>query len=1027
MKHPTGSTALILILLWSLASPGQSSISVRAQDISRAATPLAHTTRVDISAGPNGALIVWTTSFVPDNLGFNIYREQGGMRTQVNPSLIAGSALTGGLGSLLDAGRAYQWFDVAGVPGSRYYIEAVSLNGQTNLTGPFTPVWQQNLPKIQLAKLVSEVVPATNLSAQVEAPAGTFDRPLPIPAAVQDQWAIAAQPGLKIGIRQDGWYRVTQPEMAAAGFDVSGDAKNLRLFVDGREVAMEVSRVSGPLTAGDYLEFYGTGLDTPTTDTHVYYLINGSQPGLRIAVFGDVHTEGNPFPAVAPNASPSPETVSSSPMNGSFSLNRFGPVWSGAGIKEAGKSSPPKAVSEESTAPPSVDGSKASDSLSSKTVPVPFSNGLKKTTSVTGPDGFPKSKATASSPETPRSRKSRGRRKSHSHRHGRARMIKRRSNHALASTASAVSFLSEVQLKERFVYFTSLLNGTAENFFGGSLTLPPLASTTKTLNLTNVQTDSQGTAFLRVALQGTTLQAHLVNVFLNDTMVGSVSFNFQEYPEQTFGVPVSQLREGANVVKVVIAGDSGDHSLFSYVRITYPRRYRADNDSLRFTLRSTQDATVDGFTTPNLRVLDISDPNSVQEVHTVVANSGSGYAISVPPTGTRSKAARTLLAQPAASFLQAASISVNQASTLNQSNNAADFLIISHQSFLSLTSLAAFVSQRRSQGFTVKVVDVEDVFDEFSYGLHTPQAITDFLARARSAWTKAPSYLLLLGDASYDPRNYTGNGNFDFVPTKLIDTGAPGTSTALETASDDALADFDGDGIPEMAIGRLPVRTADEANLVLSKIVNFSPSNVSSNAVMVADRQCDAQGNNCYYWSFEDSTDDLIKLLPANMQSSVQKVYRRLEPSDTAARTDIINKINQGAALVNYSGHGNVDVWTGAPIFSNSDALALTNGNKLPLVIVMDCLNGYFVAPNLDCIGESLLKAPNGGSVASFVSSGLTIPDGQHAMGQKLFELLYGGQPIALGDATRQAKSATTDLDVRRTWILLGDPSMKIR
>jgi len=48
-------------------------------------------------------------------------------------------------------------------------------------------------------------------------------------------------------------------------------------------------------------------------------------------------------------------------------------------------------------------------------------------------------------------------------------------------------------------------------------------------------------------------------------------------------------------------------------------------------------------------------------------------------------------------------------------------------------------------------------------------------------------------------------------------------------------------------------------------------------------------------------------------------------------------------------------------------------------------------------------------------------------MGQRLFQLLYGSQSMALGDATRQAKLATTDLDVRRTWILLGDPTMKIR
>ncbi len=73
------------------------------------------------------------------------------------------------------------------------------------------------------------------------------------------------------------------------------------------------------------------------------------------------------------------------------------------------------------------------------------------------------------------------------------------------------------------------------------------------------------------------------------------------------------------------------------------------------------------------------------------------------------------------------------------------------------------------------------------------------------------------------------------------------------------------------------------------------------------------------------------------------------------------------------------------------------------------------------------MKAPNGGAVASFASSGLTIPDGQHQMGLKMFQLLYGANAIAIGDASRQAKLATNDLDVRRTWLLFGDPSIKIR
>jgi hypothetical protein len=128
-----------------------------------------------------------------------------------------------------------------------------------------------------------------------------------------------------------------------------------------------------------------------------------------------------------------------------------------------------------------------------------------------------------------------------------------------------------------------------------------------------------------------------------------------------------------------------------------------------------------------------------------------------------------------------------------------------------------------------------------------------------------------------------------------------------------------------------------------------------------------------------------------------------------------------------------VDAWAGncadLPTFGSADALALTNANKLSLVVVMDCLNGYFQEPDptFSGLAEAFLQAPNGGAVASFASSGSTIPEGQHQMGTELLALLYGSQPIALGDAIKNAKSFTTDIDVRRTWIFFGDPSMKIR
>src|SRR6266850_1220045 len=125
-----------------------------------------------------------------------------------------------------------------------------------------------------------------------------------------------------------------------------------------------------------------------------------------------------------------------------------------------------------------------------------------------------------------------------------------------------------------------------------------------------------------------------------------------------------------------------------------------------------------------------------------------------------------------------------------------------------------------------KTVDVEDIYDEFSFGMHGPQAIRDFLKHAKTNWATKPRYVIFAGDATLDPRNYQNIGNFDFVPTKLVD------ATFNETASDDWLTDFDDDGIADIPVGRLPVRTVAEANLVIAKIVNFDPANTPQSALL---------------------------------------------------------------------------------------------------------------------------------------------------------------------------------------------------
>jgi hypothetical protein len=442
-------------------------------------------------------------------------------------------------------------------------------------------------------------------------------------------------------------------------------------------------------------------------------------------------------------------------------------------------------------------------------------------------------------------------------------------------------------------------------------------------------------------------------------------------------------------------------------------------------LRGSQTRTVDGFAVPTIRLIDYTDPLNVSISKPSSQPSASGYAITVPVSESRSKNQRLLYAFPEGQFLQPASISLNQPSTLNLNTNAADFVVISYKTFIpSFTATVSpintsLVAQRTAQGFTPAVVDIDDVYDEFSYGEHGPQAIKDFLQYAKTNWATPPRYVIFAGDASLDPRNYMNIGDFDLVPTKSID------ATFSETCSDDWLTDFDGDGVADIPVGRLPFRTVADASLVISKIVNFTPV-VPQSALLVADQDPDN------VFGFAHTNDVFQGLLPGTM--TVDRLNRAPQPSgvpsqpDSQIHTDMISGFNQGRALVNYSGHGQVDVWGANPsLFRNDEALALTNGNKLSFVVVMDCLNGYFHDPSLMSLSEAFLEAPNGGAVAAFASSGLTVAQGQHDMGRELYTRLYSGSPMALGDAIKIAKGATFDIDVKRTWIFFGDPSLKIR
>ncbi len=811
---------------------------------------------------PNGGVLLrWQTGYEVANLGFHIYREDAGKRVRVTPDFVAGSALFVGARTVLGAGRSYVWRDSQGSNAdSMYWLESIDLDGSSIWYGPVrgTTGGVKKLSSADVepqSKLIGELTGSADADGTTSPlEPRTTQIPMTI-AGLASQAIIAGQSAVKISVQREGWYQVSQSELAAAGLDSRVDPRLLRLSVDGQEQPINVvTEKDGRLSA---IEFYGIGVDSAYTNLRTYWLTAGDQPGKRIG-----------------------------------------------------------------------------------------------------------------------------------------------QNNAAGPDATGGTFPYAVERRDHSIYFSGLRNGDKENFFGSVIARDPVD---QSLSLSRVETGSSDGATLEVALQGVTTAAHNVTVELNGSYAGTISFNSQSEGVGRFNVQAPQLREGQNVLRLTSRGGPSDISLVDYIRLTYPHRYTAEGNALRFTVAGKQMVTVDGFSSPAIRVLDITNPAAVQElIGTVQQQKSGGYAVSLNP---QSAEPRTLLAI-AGDMSKPVSLAPNSPSSWRQPGNGANLVILTRREFFA--SLGSLVSLRQKQGYSVAVVDIEDVYDEFSYGQKTTQAVKDFLAYAATTWKKAPRFVMLAGDASFDPKNYLGFGDSDLVPTKLIDT------QYMETASDDWLVDFNGDGLPDMAIGRLPARSATEALRLATKIASYDGQPSAGTLLLVNDH------NDTY--DFGSASNLLRGFIPPNIRV---ETVDRAHLDDATAKARLIDAINRGQIIVNYTGHGSVDQWRGN-ILTSADAAGLTNAGELSMFVMMTCLNGYFQDAALDSLAESLLKA-NGGAVAVWGSSGMTTPDIQAILNQQVFGMIFNGTPITIGEATARSKAAVTNGDVRRTWILLGDPSMKLK
>ena len=500
---------------------------------------------------------------------------------------------------------------------------------------------------------------------------------------------------------------------------------------------------------------------------------------------------------------------------------------------------------------------------------------------------------------------------------------------------------------------------------------------------------STDSAQIRMYLKGgvdvVSAEENIVDLYINDTFVAQATWDGVEEYILSSSFPQNLLVEGNNVVR--LDSLSQDGVSYSWVtidsfEISYWRNYDAVDDSLLVRGYDNPTVTVDGFSGSDLQVFDLENPNQPAQVSaTLTESSAPGHKISFKPAD----AGRDYLVASLAAAMTPSSLKGVVPSTLSDAGNAANYVIIAPS--LLTDAAAELALHRESQGLQAMVVAVEDIYDEFGYGFRDAIAIQVFLSHAYSQWAVPPAYVVLAGQGSYDFKNNLGHGDC-LIPPMMVST----PFGLVE--SDVAFADADGNGVQDMAIGRLPICNAVELQAVIGKIKQYELGGTwKDRALMVADNP--------------DSAGDFAALSDiiagqASVALNVEKAYLGQQSFDDV-KAAVVSGFNDGCGILNYVGHGHASKLADEGLFTDLDAAGLANSASTPIVFSMSCYVGEFGAPGRDSLAETLVANQNGGAVAVWGAVDFAYSFESQILNDAAFEAMFVSSVERLGDAIMAA------------------------
>lgn len=521
--------------------------------------------------------------------------------------------------------------------------------------------------------------------------------------------------------------------------------------------------------------------------------------------------------------------------------------------------------------------------------------------------------------------------------------------------------------------------------------------------------------------------SHKFRVSYNTQPAGTVEFDDVAMHSARFTLPPDSISD--KPVRVTFAApeeraDAVDKIFVDWFNVRYPSRFdMASADFYQFNNNLVQSG--DGTQSTSALLLKnlpagsmVIDPST----RTAWQAAETQTEISIPnnnlPTTYTAAAPYARLTPDSITLVSTSTHSINLSADLQA-------LVIYHPSVAA--TAASYTAYRNERGWNAAAVPVQTIFDSYSNGYISDEALKKFIGMVRGL-ASTLTHVVLIGDAHYDFRE----ARTQDYPTQLDIlipihwVYRPGVSWSGGYQDDNWYGSFDSAYRPDLAVGRIPVNDDAAGMEYLRKIIEYETLKKSKTdpGLMIS--------------SVERSFQDYVTEIATTHQDKLTSYSYLFPTADNASHmiTNLLHEINAGKQLLYYVGHGGSLVWRVGPVdftrqkdlFTPADVRKLTNKRHYPFIVCASCYTTAF--DQAESIGEALVNQPAAGAIAVLGAPWKATVQESHSFNRKLFGYYFDPQVKTIGEASLRAHRDHIPADQNaarfNSFTLLGDPCLEI-